>query len=249
MEFLLYSVSIARHGSGDTGCLEVDAFWLALKSMVQMDSPNNDGSLSSVHTTKRHCSLRMRAGQDHLSMHAIGLTKFLKVNESKVTVVAGKRSRAPHFGHCEHEEQVQVRRGSCQQVVGARGRHGEEAQTKDDREIMPMRTLHARTTSLAMLCGDGICECDILAPSLCRCVSFLKGSRSIEHGKHTAEQFGPADSLPTFPSAYPCGTTKFFSLNAVSSASGAEIMWMKLCFVLTCGPSLGQRRSTRPHQK
>lgn len=35
------------------------------------------------------------------------------------------------------------------------------AQTKDDREIMPMRTLHARTTSLSMLCGDGICEWDM----------------------------------------------------------------------------------------
>ena len=85
--------------------------------------------------------------QGQLSMHASGWSKFLEVNESKVTMVARKRSRPPHFG-AEREEQAQVQWGCCQTKRLVReGGTASEAQTKDDREIAPMRTLHAETTS------------------------------------------------------------------------------------------------------
>lgn len=66
--------------------------------------------------------------------------------------------------HCEHEEQAQVQWGCCQTSGRCvEGGTAEEAQAKDDREIMPMRTLHAKATSSRCYVGMAIAKAIQLA--------------------------------------------------------------------------------------
>ena len=111
-------------------------------------------------------------------MQAFGMSKVLEVNEGKVTMVAGRRSRAPHLGAANMRRgQTQVRRGyqtSDWCVKAARlGRHRHAGRSGDHADTNSTRV---RTTSLACSSGDGICKCDIMATVALQTEAFLRAT-------------------------------------------------------------------------
>jgi hypothetical protein len=80
-------------------------------------------------------------------MQAFGVSKVLEVNEGKVTMVAGRRSRAPHLCAANMRRgQTQVRRG-CQTsgwcVKAARlGRHRHAGRSEDHADTQERRLWH-----------------------------------------------------------------------------------------------------------
>ena len=57
-------------------------------------------------------------------MQMFGMSKFLKVNESKVTMVARKRSRPPHSVTANMRSRHKRSGAAVRQVVGAQRRYG-----------------------------------------------------------------------------------------------------------------------------